>query len=38
MQKFKCHVCGEIIDNQDLCPICGATSEHIEPYVDQDEN
>ncbi len=32
MSKFKCTVCGQIIDSSEKCPVCNAGAEHIVPY------
>ena len=31
--QYKCLICGQIIDNAHVCPICGATEENIVPYI-----
>ena len=33
--KYKCLVCGQIIDNPDKCPVCGAGPDKIVPYVEE---
>ena len=34
--KYKCLVCGQIIDNPDKCPVCGAGPDKIVPYVEEE--
>ena len=34
--KYKCLVCGQIIDSPDKCPICKAGADKIIPYVEED--
>ncbi|HMM00853.1 MAG: hypothetical protein WCQ71_03240 [Bacilli bacterium] len=36
-KKYRCLVCGAIIDNPDYCPFCGATSENIVPYDEEED-
>ena len=33
--KYKCLVCGAIIDSPDECPVCGAMGDQIVPYVEE---
>lgn len=34
--KYKCLVCGQIIDSPEKCPVCGAGAEKIVPYVEAE--
>ena len=34
--KYKCLVCGQIIDSPEKCPICKAGADKIIPYVEED--
>lgn len=34
--KYKCLVCGQIIDSPDHCPVCGAGADKIVPYVEEE--
>lgn len=34
-KKYLCLLCGMIIDNPDYCEYCGATSENIVPYNEE---
>ena len=34
--KYKCLVCGQIIDTNEKCPICGAGPDKIVPYVEEE--
>ena len=34
--KYKCLVCGQIIENPDKCPVCGAGPDKIVPYVEEE--
>lgn len=36
--KYRCLVCGQIIDTNKKCPICGAGPEKIVPYVEEETN
>ncbi len=33
----ECDVCGYIGDYEDICPVCGATGEHLHPYEEPEE-
>jgi len=33
--KYKCQVCGQIIDNNEMCPFCGSDSSQIVPLDGQ---
>lgn len=35
--KYKCLVCGAIIDSPNECPVCGAGPEQIVPYNEEEE-
>ena len=36
-QKYRCLVCGAIIDDPDYCVYCGATTEDIGPYNEEED-
>lgn len=36
IMKYKCLVCGQIIDTNEKCPICGAGPDKIVPYVEEE--
>ena len=37
--KYRCKVCGQIIDIEegDSCPICGASPDRLEPLEEQEK-
>lgn len=39
-QKYICKLCGQIVTPlpDGSCPICGASSDMLEPYQDKDED
>ncbi|MBO6280380.1 MAG: rubredoxin [Bacilli bacterium] len=39
MKKYKCMVCGQVVEVEDgePCPICGAGPECLEPVEDEEE-
>jgi rubredoxin/rubrerythrin len=34
--KYKCLVCGQIIDSPEKCPVCGAGADKIVPYIEEE--
>jgi len=39
MKKYKCKVCGQIVEVEegDNCPICGASFDRLEPLEEKEE-
>lgn len=37
--KYRCKLCGQIVKPlpDGSCPICGASKEMLEPYIDRDD-
>lgn len=32
--NYKCKICGQIIDNDLMCPYCGSDNKYIEPFIE----
>lgn len=32
--NYKCKICGQIIDNDSMCPYCGSDNKYIEPLIE----